>query len=157
MRTPIAVLIFTALLASCGSESKQPAAEAPKKAEAPKPADESQRFPKANRTGTQVVDNNLLGKPFMPGGTLAHYKKGQTEYQMFVARMPSAQDAAFLLLDWRKALKETKLIPSWGGYFGQDSGTPVFVFAKGSWIAGVVGLSEKDADTVSRVLAAELD
>jgi hypothetical protein len=124
---------------------------------APKPADESRRLPLPNRVDAQVVDNHLLGKPFMPGGTLAHYKRGKIEYAMFIARTPAPQDAAFLLLDWHKALAGAKMVPSFGGYFGQDAGRPVFVFAKGAWIAGVAGLPEKDADLAARTLAAHLD
>ncbi len=93
----------------------------------------------------------------MPGGTLAHYKKGKLEYDLFAAQLPSPTDAAILLLDWKKALNDAKLIPSFGGYFGGDSGRPVFVFVKGSWIAGTAGLSEKQADAQARLLAAELN
>ncbi len=157
MRVALLVILSVAVtLVSCGSESTTGPAPA-KKAEAPKPADESQRFPKANLTGSEVVDNHLLGKTFMPGGTLAHYKKGKLEYEMFVARLPSADDASFLLLDWKKALGDSKLIASFGGYFGQDAGRPLFVFAKGAWIAGVVGLDEKQADAQARLLAAQLN
>ncbi|HTQ56053.1 MAG TPA: hypothetical protein VMI94_16410 [Bryobacteraceae bacterium] len=126
-------------------------------ATAVKPADETRRFPLANRVNTEVVDKQLLGKSFMPGGTLAHYKKGKAGYRMFVARMPNAQEAAFLLLDWHKALAGAELIPSFGGYFGMDAGVPVFVFAKGTWIAGVAGLPKKEADLAARSLAAHLD
>src|ERR1051326_768223 len=116
-----AITAIAALLVSCGSESKAPApAPAAQKAEAPKPSDESQRFPKANLVATKVVDKELEGKTFMPGGTVAHYKKGKTEYEMFVARFPAPQDAAIVLPDWKKALADSKLIPSFGGYFGQD-------------------------------------
>jgi len=119
--------------------------------------DESRRFPMANFVGAAVVDKQLLGKPFMPGGTLARYKKGKTEYEMFVAKLPTATDAAVILPDWRKALTDSKLVPSFGGYFGRDADRPVFVFSKGPWIAGVVGLPEKDADVQARALAARLD
>ena len=98
-----------------------------------------------------------MGKAFMPGGTVADYKKGAMEYQMFVARTPSPTDAAILLLDWKNALAGAKLVPSFGGYFGTDGGKPVFVFPKGSWIAGIVGLPEKQADAQARLLAAQLD
>jgi hypothetical protein len=155
MRIP--VLFLAVLLASCGSETKQPPPEAPKKAEAPKPSDESRRFPKANLVDTKVVDKELMGKPFMPGGTVARYKKGKTEYEMFVAKLPTALDAAVLLPDWDKALADSKLVPSFGGYFGKDSGRPVFVFAKGAWIAGVAGLPEKEADLQARTLAGLLN
>lgn len=144
-------------LIGCSSESKAPAPQPAKQAEAPKASDESHRFPKANLAGVHVVDTKLMDKPFMPGGTLVQYKKGKAEYEMFAARLPSPDDAAILLLDWKKALADSKLIPSFGGYFGQDAGRPVFVFAKGNWIAGVAGLPEKQADAEARVLAAELD
>ncbi|MGI8745555.1 MAG: hypothetical protein ACR2NN_23880 [Bryobacteraceae bacterium] len=98
-----------------------------------------------------------MGKPFMPGGTLARYKKGGTEYEMFAAKLATPLAAAVLLPDWRKALANAKLVPSFGGYFGQDSGRPVFVFCKGPWIAGVAGLPLKDADTQARILAAQLN
>jgi len=146
-----------AILISCGAEPKSPAPEPAKQAAAPKPADESRRLPLLNRVDALVVDNHLLGKSFMPGGTLAHYRRGKIEYSMFIARLPDAQDAAFLLLDWNKALAGAKIIPSFGGYFGQDAGSPVFVFTKGAWIAGVAGLPEKDADSAARTLAAHLD
>ena len=157
MRTLIASAIAMVLLSSCGPEPKPAASEPAKKVEAPKPPDESRRFATANLVKTEVVDKDLMGKPFMPGGTLAHYKKGKREYEMFVAKLPSATDAAILLPDWRKALVDSKLVPSFGGYFGQDAGRPVFVFTKGAWMAGVVGLAEKQADVEARVLAARLD
>jgi hypothetical protein len=102
---------------------------------------------------TKVVDSQLLDKKFMPGGTLAHYKRGSVEYDMFLARTP---DAALLLPDWSQALTDSKLVPSFGGYFGQDGGRPVFVFAKGSWIVGIAGLTEKEADTEARLLATRI-
>src|SRR5947209_3060622 len=153
-----AICAFTAVLISCGSEPKPAASPVPaKKAEPPKPSDESSRFPKANLTGTEVVNQQLMGKAFMPGGTLAHYKKGRTEYDMFVVVMPSAYEAALLLLEWKHVLADSKLVPSFGGYFGTDGGRPMFVFPKGKWIAGVAGLGEKQADAQARLLAAELD
>lgn len=119
-------------------------------------ADESSVFSKTNRTKTEVVAKNLLGKSFMPGGTLAYYKRGKTEYRMFVVKLPTALDAAVLLPDWRKALAGSKLIPSFGGYFGTDGGRPVFVFAKDRWLAGIIGLPEKEADAEARILASQL-
>jgi hypothetical protein len=148
---------FVVLTTSCSSPPK-PAASEPAKSVAPqKPADESVRFSTANLVKTEVVDTALMGKSFMPGGTLAHYKKGKKQYEMFVAKLATPTDAAILLLDWKKALADAKLIPSFGGYFGKDAGRPLFVFAKGAWIAGVAGLSEKEADLEARTLAAHLD
>jgi hypothetical protein len=158
MRIPVLPLLAAAaLLISCSPEPKPPAPDPARPAAAPKPADESRRLPLANRVDTQVVADHLLGKSFMPGGTLAHYKRGKIEYSMFIAKLPNPQVAAFLLLDWNKALAGATLIPSFGGYFGQDAQTEVFVFAKGAWIAGVAGLPEKDADLAARTLAAHLD
>jgi hypothetical protein len=119
--------------------------------------DESRRFTKVNMINTVVVEKNLLGKPFMPGGTVAQYKKGKLEYDMFVAKTGSAADAALILPDWRKMLTDAKLVPSFGGYFGRDAGRPVFVFTKGAWIAGIAGLPQKEADAEARKLAAKLD
>ena len=158
MRTPLLPLIAAVpLLISCGAEPKPAAPEPARPSASPRPRDESRRFPLTNRVDTQVVDDHLLGKPFMPGGTLAHYQHGKILYSMFIAKVLTPQDAALLLLDWNKALAGAKLIPSFGGYFGQDAGRPVFVFPKGAWIAGVAGLPEKEADLAARTLAAHLD
>lgn len=151
------IILLGVVLLSCGCGTKPPQTETTTQAEAPKPLNESHRFPKANLMATEVQDKQLMGKAFMPGGTLARYKKGPVEYELFVARLPSATDAAVLLLDWKKTLADAKLVPSFGGYFGPDGGRPVFVFSKGSWIAGVAGLPEKQADAQARLLAAELD
>lgn len=146
-----------ALLVSCGSEPKPAVPESATAAPAARPADESRRLPLANRVDAQVVDRQLLGKAFMPAGTLAHYQRGKAAYSMFIAKAANPQDAAFVLLDWHKALAGAKIEPAFGGYFGQDAAGPVFVFAKGAWIAGVAGLPEKDADLAARTLAAHLD
>lgn len=121
------------------------------------PADESRRLPLANRTKADVIPKALLGKSFMPGGTLATYKKGAKEYRVFVTKLKDPTTAAILLLDWKKALQGAKLIPSFGGYFGTDGGQPVFVFTKGPWMAGTIGLTEKEADAEARVLATRLN
>jgi len=119
-----------------------------------RPADESRRFPKAELTESRVVDNQAMGKSFLPGGTIATYRKG--EYELFLVKMADAQSAAIALLDWKKELTEAKLIPAFGGYFGKDAGRPVFVFTKGAWVAGVAGLKEKDADAKARLLAGQI-
>jgi len=158
MRIPFVLFpALAALLTSCGSGPTPAPSVSVKKADALKPPDESRRFPKANLVETKVVEKELLGKPFMPGGTLARYKKGNMEYEMFVARLPTALDAAILLPDWSKTLAGAKLNPSFGGYFGQDAGRPVFVFAKGAWIAGIAGLPATEADSLARTLAGHLN
>lgn len=121
------------------------------------PKDETFRFPATDRVETHVVANHMLNKTFMPGGTLAHYKKGKTEYDLFVTQFPSATDAAIALANLEGSLQGAKLIPTFGGYFGTDAGRPVFVFPKDTWIAGVIGLPEKEADPVARTLASRLN
>ena len=146
------------LLSSCGSQPKQPSTEAPKSAaETAPPVDAARHFPSENLVDTKVVPKALLDKPFMPGGTVGHYKKGKTEYDMFAGKMGSPLESAIVLSDWTRALTDPKFIASFGGYFGKDAGRPVFVFTKGPWIAGVAGLPEKDADAQARVLAARLN
>jgi hypothetical protein len=154
--------VAAALLISCGGDTKPAPSSAPvQQAEVQKPSDESRRFPTANLAGTEVVERQLMGKTFMPGGTIAHYKKGKIQYDLFVAKLPDANAAAFLLPDWRKALSDgntaAQLVPSFGGYFGSDAGRLVFVFSRGAWIAGVAGLPLKDADAQARTLAARLN
>src|SRR5258708_748848 len=115
------IAILAALLAGC--EATPP----PKKAEAPKPPDESRYLPQTNLVESKVVDDHLLAKPFMPGGTIGHYKKGKTEYAIFFRKWADPEAPAILLPDWRKALAGAQVIPSFGGYFGDDNGRPVFV------------------------------
>lgn len=157
MRAYSLLVAAAALLISCGPAQQPATTSSPQPAAAPKPLDESHRFPKANLLDSKVVDKGLLGKAFMPGGTLARYRKNGRDYEIFAAQLPSPLDAAILLPDWKKALAGAKLEASFGGYFGDDQGRPVFVFVKGSWIAGIAGLPEKDADAQARVLAAELN
>ena len=117
------------------------------------PSDQSNRFPQTGLTKMELVPNHLLGKAFMPGGNLATYAKG---YQQFLGRMPDAQQAAFLLLDWKKELKDAKYLPHMGGYFGSDGAHPVYVFTKAAWVAGMIGLPEAEADGMAREFAAKL-
>lgn len=120
------------------------------------PADESRYFPKPNQVKTELVAAKLLGKTFLPGGNIGHYKKAGKPYRMFLARTSSSTAAAIALLDWKKSLKTHKLIAHFGGYYGLDGAEPVFVFAKGDWIAGIIGLTEKEADAEARIFAARL-
>jgi hypothetical protein len=130
----IVAFVLSAIAVSCGGpepvkiEGKHaPSAKAP-----PKPLDESRRLPKANQLDTRLVEKELLGKPFMPGGTVGRYKKSGGEYEMFVGQLATANDAAFLLLDWKRELGQAHFLAAYGGYFGMDAGRPVFVFTKGA-------------------------
>jgi hypothetical protein len=141
----------------CSSPAPQPKPEDPlTSAQVTSPADESRRFPLAGQVKMELVPAHLLNKPFMPGGNLATYQIGKTRYQQFLAKLPDAQAAAFLLLDWRKALKDNHYLPNMGGFFGMDGDLPVYVFTKGQWVAGTAGLPEAKADAAMRQFAVHL-
>jgi hypothetical protein len=110
----------------------------------------------ANRTGTRVVPDHLLGKAALPGGSLGDYDANGKKYQLFIIETASAQDAAILLLDLKVTLTDPAYIAYMGGYFGMDAGAPVYVFAKAKYLAGVVGLPKDAADPIARQLAARL-
>jgi hypothetical protein len=146
------VLLLSILCFSCASP-----APVVKPVEKPAPPpDESRRFPAANLTKMEFVSDHLLGKSFMPGGNVGTYRNGKVQYREFVGKMPDAQSAAFLLLDWKKALANPQYLAHMGGYFGTDAGSPVYVFTKGEWVAGVLDLPQAKADEAARELAARL-
>lgn len=152
------VFALALLLAGCGSSA--PPAAAPKKAArpaAPPPTDQTRRFPMAERVEVALVESALFGKPFLPGGNVAKYTRGAREYEMFIIRAASPAAAAGLLFDYKSTLESPKFIAHFGGYFGADAGTPTFLFSKGSWLGGVRGLPEAEADAVARELAGRLD
>ncbi len=154
----LAVAGVALLLTACGSSPEGASLAQQKKiAVPPKPPDESRYLPRTNQVATEVVADHLLGKSFMPGGTLGHYRNGNDQYELFVRKLASPLDAALLLPEWQKALTDSKLVPAFGAYTGTDGGRPVFVFTKGAWIAGISGLNEKQADLPARSLATLLN
>lgn len=153
----LALAAGAALLAGCGSESKPSTPQKTEVTQPARPADETRRFPVSDQVSTQLVNDHILNEPFMPGGTIAHYQKGKAEYDMFVAQFPTSTDAAIALANLEGSLKDPKLIPTFGGYFGTYAGRPAFVFPKDRWLAGVIGLPQTEADTAARVLAAHLN
>jgi hypothetical protein len=118
--------------------------------------DPSALLPKEDVVGVKVVKKELLGKPFMPGGTLARYQRGKVAYEIFLSELPTPTDAAIVLAHWDEALKNPKVVRSLDAYYGTDTGHPTYVFAKGPWVAGITGLSEKEADRQARMLAERL-
>ena len=129
-----------------------------KKAAAPvKPVDETRRFPFTDQVSIELVPEKMLGKSFLPGGNLAQYKHGGKTYQQFLVHGKSPDDAAVLMFDFKQTLRDAKFIAHMGGYFGFDGDQPVYLFAKKSVLAGVVGLPEKEADVVARQFAAHLE
>ena len=140
----IRVLLLAAavlLLASCTSQPKSAGSEI-------------HQLPTENQVSEQAVANHLLGKPFMPGGAIAHYKMGATEYDVFAAEFPTATDAAIALANLEGTIKGAKLVRGFGGYFGADAGRPIFVFPMDRWLGGVIGLPQPEAVQVARTLTA---
>lgn len=151
------IIALLLVLGWCSCSSPPP--KAPPKAEAPppkpKPLNESSFMPEKGRVSVEVVEDKMLGLPFAPGGTLAVYKSGAKQWRQFLLRTDSNQDAALMLLEFKKVLREPKYLPAFGGYFGtMPEGQPLFVFAKNAHIAGLAGLSEQDADLPARNFAA---
>jgi hypothetical protein len=145
------------VLAGCGGGTAEKKAEAPVKKKKPAVADDTHHFPAEGRVEAKTVEDRLLGREFLPGGNVAHYKRGKQEFDMFLIRTSMPEAAALLLYDYKKRMENPKLIAHFGGFYGKEGGQMVFVFAKGRWLAGVVGLPEKDADMAARELAARLN
>jgi hypothetical protein len=155
MTQPWRLAAVAAVLGACGPSREQiPGAAA---AVATKPADEGRRFPLADQISMRLVTNHLLGKDFLPGGNVAEYRRRGKTYQQFLVHSKSAGDAALLLFDFKGHLRDTKYLPHMGGYFGRDGSTAVYVFQKGSYLAGFVGLLEREADVLARQFAARLE
>ena len=113
-------------------------------------------LPKENEVTVQVVSKELLGKSFMPGGALARYQKGKVSYEIFLGELPTPTDSAIVLAHWDQALKNPKVVRSLDAYYGVDGGRPIYVFAREQWVAGIIGLSEEEADRQARTLAERL-
>lgn len=142
-------------LAGCEPGQKStPASEPAKKAA--RPPDLTRFFPMANRGDVKLEEDRLMGKDYLPGGNIAHYKNGAKEYDLFLLKTSGNEAAALLVFEFKGKLKDAKLIPHFGGYYGLDGNTKIFVFPKLAYLAGVAGLGEKDADGVARDFAARI-
>ncbi len=115
-------------------------------------ADDPRCFPGIDRVSLKEVPAHLMNNPALPGGLLAEYK----DHQLFLIRTSSADKAGFLLLDYKKTLKDPKYLANMGGFYGEDRGRPAYVFAKGVFVAGVMGLDREKADPVARAFAARI-
>ncbi len=153
---PIVFALFV-IAVSCSGPAPEPAKTPqlqPTSHQPPK--DLSTKFPLTGQVKMQLVPDHLLGKDFMPGGNLADYKTADGVYQLFLVEAPDARAAAFMLLDWKNAIPEAKYLAHMGGYYATDQGKPVYIFAKGPYLAGLVGLAEEKADPEARRFAARL-
>jgi hypothetical protein len=152
-----ACTLALAVIATSCSSAPAPQPKEQKVASAHKPPkDLPGKFPSEGQTGMQLVPDHLLGKEFMPGGNLADYKTAPGTYQIFLLQAPDAQAAAFLLLDWKSAMPDATYLAHMGGYFGHDQGKALYIFAKGPYLAGIVGLAQEKADLEARKFAAHL-
>ena len=111
-------------------------------------------MPSADQVSKQEVADHILGKPFLPGGTMAHYKTGTAEYDLFVAQFPTHTDASIALANLEGAIQGARLVKDMDGYFGGDAGRPILVFPMDRWIGGVLGLPLPEAKEAGRVLTA---
>jgi hypothetical protein len=110
-------------------------------------------FPLTGQLAIKEVPNHIFNNPAFPPGVLADYKG----YQLFLIRTASNQKAAFLLLDYKKTLRAPRYLANMGGFFGVDStDRPHYVFAKGPFLAGVIGLPQEQADPIARQFAGRI-
>lgn len=151
----VSILAFALCLACGGGEQ----AAAPPKAAPPKPmpADESHRFSKEGRISTDIVEDNLLGKDYLPGGNQAEYDRDGKKYKLYLIQAESSEDAAMLSFDIKAHLTDAKFVPHFGGYFGMDGDEPTFIFPKDDYVAGIVGLPQDEADELARDFASRLN
>lgn len=146
------------LLLGCGGgPAPEPAEKAGAEEPRPAPPDERRRFPSEGRTDMQLVNDDALGKDFLPGGNVATYEKDGETYQMFLLPTESPEAAGFLAMDVRDRLADTKFVASFGGWYGLDGETPWFVFAKDKYLLGIVGLEQEAADLAARDFAARVN
>ena len=167
MRLPalIAAAGALALLTGCGGPTQQAETQQPefrKRADAPVQdrtltvRDQSRMLPPKGLRHSGIVMDHVAGIPKLPGGTVGEYAIGGKTYQIFIVDAETNQQAAFLLLDAKGVLQNPEYLSSFGGYFGQESGRPVFVFAKERYLTGIVGLPQAEADPIARTLASRL-
>jgi hypothetical protein len=152
------ILALSVITVSCSGPSPEGAkpASTTSSNSHPAPKDISGKFPLTGQVKMELVPDHLLGKEFMPGGNLGEYKTAAGDYQIFLLSAADARAAAFILLDWKGVMPEAKYLAHMGGYFGMDQGRPIYVFAKGPYLVGFIGLAEAKADAEARRFAARL-
>lgn len=142
----------------CGTSAPtRPAANA----QPPKTAitkDESNLFPSAGRVATQVYPDLMMNKQFLPGGTMAEFTaaNGAGEYREFLVHLADGRNASFMLQDYKKVLQNPTYEADKAACFGTDDGQPTYVFARGPYLAGIVGLPKDRAEAAAKELADRL-
>lgn len=145
-------------LSGCGSPD-QGEAPAAQQAEAPKEQilDQTHHFNKTGLVEAKVVEDNLGGKDFMPGGNYARYEKDGQGYEVFFTKRRNLDQSMFLSMDYKDVLADQEFVPAYGGFFGMDGDKPTLVFQKQEYVVVVVGLKLEDADQAARLIAGYLN
>src|ERR1700760_852539 len=126
-------MVWAAVMTACTSTEKT--ADRKSVVEAPPPVrDNRMLLPAEDQTAARVVPDHLLGNKALPGGTVGEYQSGGKKYQLFVIETSSPQEAAILLLDLKATLLTPAYLAHMGGYYGTDSGNPVYAFAKKQYL-----------------------
>ncbi len=155
-RSILSVALLVAL--GCGSpEAEQPPPQEPAATPAENIRDETHKFHKTGLVEAKVVESNLGGKEFMPGGNFAVYEKDGKQYEVFFTQRRNPQEAMFLSTDYRDILEDSKFIAHFGGFFGMDGEKPTLVFQKNEYVVVVAGLEFEDADQAGRMIAGYLN
>ena len=158
MNRLILVLAIPLLFAlACGSPEQEPAAVQQVSTPIEQIRDQTHLFRKDGLVEAKVVDSNLGGKDFMPGGNLAVYERDGKRYQVFFTLRRNADRALLLSMNYRDVLESPKFVPAYGGFFGMDGDTPTLVFQKQKYVVAITGLNLEDADQAARMIAGYLN
>lgn len=137
------------------TETRSEVAE-PVRPDYPVPVNQSGRLPREGQGAVEVTGGPVFGLAMLPPGNVAQYKVGKDAYEVGLIDAGNGVQAGTLLTTWKDALQNREFIPHMGGYFGEQGGKPVFVFAKDKWVVGVRGLPKDKADVEARKVAARL-
>ena len=119
-------------------------------------AEDLSLLPKEHLTGSAAVPAHLLAPSLATGGVAGNYQDAKGPYRLLLARMPTNDKAAFLLLDVKKLMTDAHYLAHMGGYAGKKDSKAFYVFAKGPFLAAIEGMPEARADILARVFAARL-
>ncbi len=155
----IPVIVISLLVASGCGAPEQGTAPAAEQTAAPMEQirDQTHLFRKEGLVEAKVVNINLGGKDFMPGGNLAEYEKDGKKYQVFFTLRRNADRAMLLSMDYRDILDGQEFVPAYGGFYGMDGDIPTLVFQKQKYVVVVAGLQLEDADQAARMIAGYLN